>query len=111
MEDQVKRWACFIDLPAFGFDGRVPYLLHSGRPILLVERPPPFENNWYAAQLKPWEHYVPVKSDLSDLEAKTQIALSSRGKEIAARALQLAQSHISFDAAVEKFAEELMLLH
>jgi len=111
MEDQVRRWACLVDLPAGGFDGRVPYLLHSGRTILLVERPPPFEPNWYAAQMKPWEHYVPVKADLSDLEEKTQIAVSNRGKEIAARALQLAQSHISFDAAVEKFAEQLMQLH
>jgi len=26
MEDQVKRWACFVELPARGYSGRVPYL-------------------------------------------------------------------------------------
>jgi len=39
MEKQAKEWACMIDLPGYGFSGRVPMLLHTGRPLLALERP------------------------------------------------------------------------
>ena len=36
MEEQARRFACFIDLPGKGYSGRVPLLLHSGRPLIIV---------------------------------------------------------------------------
>ena len=38
MEEQARRFACFIDLPGKGYSGRVPLLLHS---CLLYTSPSP----------------------------------------------------------------------
>eukprot|EP00931_Biecheleriopsis_adriatica_P105097 TRINITY_DN79687_c0_g1_i1.p1 TRINITY_DN79687_c0_g1~~TRINITY_DN79687_c0_g1_i1.p1 ORF type:complete len:336 (-),score=59.81 TRINITY_DN79687_c0_g1_i1:32-1039(-) len=116
MEDQVKRWACLVDLPASGYSGRVPLLLHSGRPLLMIARKngKPHDQTWYSANLTPWVHYIPVKNDLSDLEEKTKFALGmvpgSNASQIAAAALEFAKAHLSYDAAVRRIADEFMAL-
>jgi len=122
MEDQVKRWPCFVELPAdSGYSGRVPYLLHGGRPILMVERGPsefgptaPMAPTWYSHLLKPWVHYIPVSHDMSDLADKAKFALGitpgSNATKIAAAAQQLAQTHLSYDAAINYLAASLLEL-
>jgi hypothetical protein len=58
--------------------------LHLGCCVLKVESPLGYRQ-WYYDRLSPWEHFVPVKSDLSDLIEKIDWARSNdvRAKEIA----------------------------
>jgi hypothetical protein len=42
--------------------------LHSGSPVLRVTSELGFAQ-WYHGRLVPWEHYVPVRSDMTDLPA------------------------------------------
>ncbi|WP_419827790.1 glycosyl transferase family 90 [Sphingomonas sp.] len=43
--------------------------LHSGSPVLRVTSELGFRQ-WYHDRLVPWEHYVPVRSDMADLSAR-----------------------------------------
>ena len=60
---------------------------------------------WYYDRLVPWTHYVPVRSDLSDLESKVRWVLDNddRAREIGEAGFALAQSidyNTELDAAV-----------
>jgi hypothetical protein len=65
MCEQVARWGALIDLEGNGWSARLKLLLHSGRPVLVVDRP--WWEWWFPAAV-PWEHYIPVRRDLADLE-------------------------------------------
>jgi hypothetical protein len=67
--------------------------LHFGCCVLKVESQFGFRQ-WYYDDLRPWEHYVPVKSDMSDLGDKLEWARShdSEAEAIAMRGRQLARS-------------------
>ena len=45
--------------------------LHSGSPVLRVTSQLGFRQ-WYHDRLVPWEHYVPVRSDMADLPARVR---------------------------------------
>ena len=64
MKEQVERFQYLIDVEGIGYSGRLKYLLHSGRPILIQDRP---WREWYFSQLQPWTHFAPVRRDLADL--------------------------------------------
>jgi len=114
MQDQVRRWACLVDLPGIGFSGRLPYLLHSGRPLLLVERGPGQSTDpvWYSHLLKPWVHYIPVRFDLTDLTEKAEFALGltpgSNATEIGTKAREFAENHLSYEAAIKYLGDRLV---
>ena len=114
MQEQVQRWACLLDVPGNGYSGRIPLLLHSGRPLLLVGRKAgqPTDHTWFAEELKPWEHYIPVAHDLSDLNAKAAFALGpgrAQAMKMAARAQNFCEQHLSYDAAVAHLAARLLV--
>jgi hypothetical protein len=75
--------------------------LLTGSCVLLVGSPLRYRQ-WYYDALKPWEHYVPVAADLSDLEEAAAWVL---GHDDRARAIGAAGRHFalaqSFDAAIE----------
>ncbi len=58
------KYKYLIDIRGMGWTDRVKILLRLGRPLLLVDRP---YKEWYFDRMKPMEHYVPIKEDLSDL--------------------------------------------
>jgi hypothetical protein len=76
--------------------------LLTGSCVLLIGSPLRYRQ-WYYDALTPWEHYVPVAADLSDLEeaAAWVLAHDDRARAIGAagRHFALAQS---FDAAIEE---------
>jgi hypothetical protein len=49
-----------LDIRGAGYSGRRKFLLHSGRPVLVVDGE--FTEYW-AERLVPWVHYVPVPDD------------------------------------------------
>merc|ERR1719240_518443 len=107
METQAQQWACMVDLPALGYSGRVPMLLHTGRPVLMVERDSAghfTDRTWYANMLQPNVHYIPVNHDLSNLEEAAKKALSKEGLEIAFNAQRLAADKLTKAAAIERIA-------
>ncbi len=53
--------------------------LKLGCCVLKVDSPFGFYQ-WYYPQLKPWEHYIPIAADLSDLEEKIDWARSNSRK-------------------------------
>lgn len=50
--------------------------LHSGGSVMKVDSPQCYRQ-WYYDRLEPWVHFVPVRSDLSDLVAKAQLLLGN----------------------------------
>jgi hypothetical protein len=66
---------------------------------------------WYYDRLKPWEHYVPVKADASDLGERIEWLRSNdaRAREIAANGQQFARS-LSFEVG-RREAVELITTH
>ena len=122
MTKLVERYGCMIDLPGVGYSGRLPLLLHSGRPVLLVE------NEWstWVTQvagseaagkgtgtgLEPWRSYIPVKSNLEDLVEKAKWVKDhpERARAIGLEGQRVAQTRLTHRAAVEAMAAELRRL-
>jgi hypothetical protein len=64
-QQQIDKWKYLIDFEGAGYSGRTKILLHSPRIIFFVDR---MYQEFWQKDLIPWQHYVPVKRDLSDLE-------------------------------------------
>jgi len=82
MSTQVQRWSALADVEGVGYSGRLKFLISSGRPTLVVERP----------YVEWWHHYLPktivdlaVQRDLTDLvpKAKTILNIDRQGSWLA----------------------------
>jgi len=62
--DYKMRFKYVIDLPGHTYSTKLYWMLFLKRPLFLVPPRMPFE---WESLLIPWKHYMPVKSDLSDL--------------------------------------------
>jgi len=60
-----NRFKYLIDLPGHTYSTKIYWMLFMRRPVFYIPSPLVFE---WEKQLKPWEHYIPVKLDLSDLD-------------------------------------------
>ena len=80
--------------------------MFSKRLVFLQDRPYKCYLFLYA---KPWVHYVPVKRDLSDLEAKIDIILKNPYLEtmIIQNAYELAHQVLTKDYALKIIAENI----
>jgi hypothetical protein len=105
------RHRVLIDMPGIGFSARLPLLLASGRPVILVGRP---HEAWFYwdGSLVPWEHYIPcgpkdgwgfAESDLEEAVRWTffhpdeAAAIGRRGRDYAV-------SRLTRSAAVSRIA-------
>ena len=100
--DLVKKYSILIDAGAGGYSGRVKHLLWSHRPLLLVDRT---HKEYFYEYLIEWEHYIPVKSDLSDLIEKTQWCLTNyeSAKTIAENAYNFSKKYLTREACYEQW--------
>ena len=83
-----------IDLAGGGgttWDGTLTKLLMPG---LLFHHETPFKD-WFYDIMIPWVHYIPVKTDLSDLWHRYEWAEKNGGRDIAERATQLGKYLLS----------------
>ena len=105
MEAQVARWSCLVDIRGNGFSGRLPLLLHSGRPVLYVERQGRawYSRNMVGPSIEAWRHYVPVRADLSDLYSMAAWVLEhpEQSAAIGRRARKHAQLFLTRQYAIE----------
>ncbi len=74
--------------------------LLSGGVVLKVASPHGFRQ-WYYDRLVPWEHYVPVEADMSDLIEKAEWLLANEAKaiDIGTRGYQLANA-MTYEAEI-----------
>lgn len=102
MPDLVKTYEFLIDIEGFGYSGRLKHLLWSQRPLLLVERP---YKEFFFKYLTKWEHYIPVKRDLSDLIIKVVWCMKNheKAKIIASNALEFAKKHLTREACYSEW--------
>ena len=93
----VEKYSMLIDVEGNGYSARVKHLLWSHRPLLLVDRP---HKEFFFEFLKEWEHYIPVKRDLSDLIEKTKRCLQNYDKAliIAENAFKFSKIHLTRDS-------------
>jgi hypothetical protein len=98
----VTKYSILIDIEGNGYSGRLKHLLWSHRPLLLVDRP---HKEFFFEFLKEWEHYIPVKRDLSDLIEKTKWCLENYDKAliIAENAFQFSKLYLTRDACYAKW--------
>jgi len=98
----VKKYSMLIDIEGNGYSGRLKHLLWSHRPLLIVDRP---HKEFFFEFLKEWEHYIPVKRDLSDLIEKTKWCLDNYQKAliIADNAYKFSKLYLTRDACYDKW--------
>ena len=102
MTELVETYSYLIDIEGYGYSGRLKYLLWSNRPVLLVDRP---YKEYFFEHLKEWEHYIPVKRDLTDLAEKVNWCFDNPEKaaEIATNALNFSKQHLTREACYSRW--------
>jgi hypothetical protein len=92
------RFAALLDVPGGGFSGRLPFLLATARPVIVVEREA--EQWYYWEGLQPWVHYVPAAATTAALDAAWGWVRAHRGEAaaIGARAQRFVLQNLSTDA-------------
>lgn len=126
-EERVKKTGGYVSLPdhcrhrvlidfgGLGFSARIPLLLASGRPVILVGHP---QEAWYYwdGSLVPWEHYIPCGEldgrgvDEARIRDAIQWTFDNRGRasEIGSQGQGYALRHLTRSAAVERIGRMLL---
>ena len=95
------KYEYLIDIGGNGYSGRLKLLLFSKRPLLIVDRN---YIEYFHEDLIPYQHYIPVKMDLSDLlEQVMWMKLNpEKSLEIAKRAFEYATTHFNLNQLLER---------
>ncbi len=106
LPEQVRRWNALVDVEGKGYSGRLKLLLHSGRPVLVQDRP---WHEWYWDSLVPMEHYIPVRRDLSDLLDRARWVQQNpqQAAQIGRAGQKLAQRLLTRASAVDEWGRTL----
>lgn len=106
LPELVQRYEYLIDIEGAGYSARLKLLLFSGRPVLIQERP---WREYFFDNLVPFEHYIPIMNNLTDLEEQFTWANENpeECQRIAANALLFARKHLTREAALKHFASVL----
>jgi Glycosyl transferase family 90 len=96
MEDMAHQYKYHIDLGGAGGTSWTGTLTKLAMPGLLFHHETP-TMDWFYDKLRPWYHYVPIRTDLSDLRQKFEWAEShpKEARTIAEQARQMAHSLLS----------------
>ena len=98
------RWRYLIDVEGMGWSGRLKLLPFSRRPLLIQDGFARRYWDWASAMMRPHEHFLPVKRDLSDLLKRLEW-LDQRPDEaarLADAAFKLASTHFTWKSAVRQ---------
>jgi len=100
--DLVRTYSILLDIEGSGYSGRLKHLLWSHRPVLLVDRP---HKEFFFKYLNEWEHYIPVKQDLSDLLQQIRWCIDhpERARKIAENAYKFSQKHLTREACYKEW--------
>ena len=105
-EEQVARWRFLIDVEGNGYSARLKLLLRCPRVVFIQDRP--YKEDFFP-HLVPWQHYVPVKNDFSDLKENMLILLKDPALErlIIESARDFAQTYLTRQAAEVRWAHKI----
>ena len=100
-------YSMLLDIRGAGYSGRLKLLMHAARPVFLVERP--FREFFYE-HLRPFEHFIPVKSDLSDLVQRIQQVKGNANlaQTLGANAAAFAAKYLTRDYALNYLKDVLL---
>lgn len=94
------KYKYLIDIEGRGYSGRLKLLLFSKRVLFVQER---LWKEFYHFDMIPYEHYIPIKNDLSDLIDQIHF-VEQKGdeyyNEITKNAYSFACKYLSYDAAI-----------
>ncbi|PWV95749.1 glycosyl transferase family 90 [Hoeflea marina] len=93
------RYRYLLDIEGIGYSARLKILLFSGRPVFIQDRP---WKDFFFDWMEPFQHYIPVAGDLSDLGRQLDWAEAHPEEcaRIAANALEFAHRHLTREAAI-----------
>jgi hypothetical protein len=102
-EDGVRKWRYLIDVEGRGWSARLKLYLFSKRVLFIQDRP---FKEWFFPQLISYDHYVPVKRDLSDLEEKLDMIRSNPDLEayIINSSYEFAKNNLTRKHAIDRMA-------
>jgi hypothetical protein len=102
LSDLVSTYSILIDIEGVGYSARLKFLLWSHRPVIIVDRP---HKEFFFEHLKEWEHYIPVKRNLSDLLEKTRWIMEnySKAQEIAENAYNFAKIYLTRESCYKQW--------
>ncbi|NVK55252.1 MAG: hypothetical protein HWE26_06530 [Alteromonadaceae bacterium] len=106
--DLKSKYKYFIDLKGHTYSTKSYLLLASKRVFFSSIHN---ERLWWEEQyLKPWQNYIPVKSDLSDLQEAYQTIESdpSLYNQIVSNNLALINNELSKEAVMDKLVKEML---
>jgi hypothetical protein len=103
------RYRYLIDLEGAGYSGRLKLLLFCGRPLFVQTRR---WREFFFDALVPFEHYIPVKEDLSDLSSQIDWAEANpdSAAAIARQGQEFAIMHLCRRHAIERLSQCLLAL-
>jgi hypothetical protein len=104
--EEQSKYRAIIDIEGYGYSGRTKILLHTGRPLLLVDR---LLWDWPMHLLIPWIHFIPVNQNLSNLIEQAEWIFNNKEKadEIGRNALEFAKIHFTTENAIKRVCEIL----
>ncbi|KAJ7444043.1 glycosyl transferase family 90-domain-containing protein [Mycena latifolia] len=109
-QENIYKYKYALDVDGMTYSGRFLGLLASGSLVFKATVFNEYFNDW----LRPYEHYIPVRPDLSDLLEKIEWAQSydgearaiqARGQEMARRVMTDAQNDCYFFALLLEWAQ------
>lgn len=107
IKELAEKYAILIDIEGFGYSGRLKYLFHTGRPILLVDRP---YKEFFFKDLEPYVHYIPVDRHLRNLVKQTDWTIRNydRARKIGMNGRHFAKNYLTRDNALEEYKNIFM---
>jgi len=102
MPGHPSKWRYLIDVEGGGYSGRLKYFMFSRRVVFVADRP---YKEWFYQTMKPWEHFVPCRSDMSDLKENLNVIKSDKELENKIRhaALKFARENLTRDACLARW--------
>lgn len=104
MPAQASAFRVLADLRGWGFSGRLPLLLHAGRPVIIQGRP---DEQAFLWDMEPWVHYIPASSNGTDVGAAVEwtFAHADAAAAIGAAGAAYARAHLTHAAATRTIAD------
>jgi hypothetical protein len=100
-----QLYRAILDVDGMSWSGRFGSLLCMSSVVLKVE---PAHVDYFYPELRPWVHYIPVRSDLSDLVAKAEHALADANSREVRRIVKNANDWCLRKFRVGAMADDLL---
>ncbi|WP_029274507.1 glycosyl transferase family 90 [Pedobacter borealis] len=100
------KYKYLLDIEGNSYSARLKFLFFSQRVLFIQDRS---WKEYFHYKLKPYEHFIPVKNDLSDLQQQYEMIENDATlyQKIVANALTFAHEHLTYNAAISYMVEAI----